>query len=110
MASDWRKTCADLIGRELLTDAMLPMVETYVGALWMARKCREAIEQHGVLVGTKGGDAVKPNPAAAMLAKAQEIVARLGDDLGISAVARNRPGIRAAEKSPHDDDAAALGL
>lgn len=109
MATAWQETCADLMGRSLLTNAMLPMVEAYIGAVWMARECRKAIAADGPVVRNKDG-VLRPNPAASMLAKANESIARLGDDLGISAVSRNRPGIRAAERAEPDDDARGLGL
>jgi P27 family predicted phage terminase small subunit len=102
MKDEWRITCADLVGRGLLTTASIPLVETYVGALWMARECRKAIEEYGVLVKAEKGQ-IKPNPAAAMLSKASETIARLGDDLGISAVSRSRPGIRSQTIS-HDEE------
>jgi len=101
MRDDWRTTASDLVGRGLLNQASIPMLETYVGALWMARECRKAIEKHGVLIKAEKGQP-KPNPAAAMLAKAQETIARLGDDLGISPVSRSRPGIKAQTRQ-HDE-------
>lgn len=98
--ADWQSAAADLAGRGLLPSAVLPVLESYVGALWMARECRKAIEKHGVLVEAKGGQ-WKPNPAAAMLAKSNEVIARLADDLGISPVGRSRSGIK-EQASAHD--------
>ncbi len=95
MADVWRTTAADLVGRGLLTTSSLPLLEAYVGAIWMARECRKAIADHGVLVRGSGMQ-WKPNPAAAMLAKAQETIARLAADMGISAASRNSTAIRTA--------------
>lgn len=103
MKEDWRTVCADLIGRGLLTNASVPLLETYIGALWMARECRKAIETYGVLIKAEKGQP-KPNPAAAMLAKAQETIARLGDDLGISTVSRNRPGIKSQTRQNDEEN------
>lgn len=109
MSKVWQTTVADMLGRGLLATSMLPLVETYIGALWMARECRKCIEEHGILA-MGGNGARKPNPALAGLAKANEAIARLGDDLGISAVSRNRPGIKAAEREAPNDDASKLGI
>lgn len=109
--ADWQTAAADLAGRGLLPSAVLPVLESYVGALWMARKCREAIASYGVLVAAKGGQ-FKPNPAAAMLAKANEVIARLSDDLGISPVGRSRSGIKgqASEHEKNTDPLAEFDL
>lgn len=102
MAYEWRTAAADLVGRGLLTPAVIAILEAYIGALWMARECRKAIAEHGVLIAAgKGG--MKPNPAGAMLKAANESIARLADDLGLSPVSRARPGIRAQVKS-HDEE------
>nr|WP_186363507.1 phage terminase small subunit P27 family [Rhizobium sp. ACO-34A] len=101
--ADWQTAAADLAGRGLLPSAVLPVLEAYVGALWMARKCREAIATHGVLVKARG-DQWKPNPAASMLAKSNDVIARLSDDLGISPVGRSRSGIK-GQASAHEKNA-----
>jgi P27 family predicted phage terminase small subunit len=102
MRDVWRTTAADLIGRGLLTTSSLPLLETYVGAVWMAKECRGALAEHGVLV---RGEKMqfKPNPAAAMLAKAQDTIARLAADMGISAASRNSNAIRAAQRGHGDE-------
>jgi P27 family predicted phage terminase small subunit len=102
MAGIWRTTAADLTGRGLLTTSSLPLLETYIGAVWMTRECRRAIAEHGVLVRAKDMQ-LKPNPAAAMLAKAQETIARLAADMGISAASRNSTAIRTAEAEHRDE-------
>lgn len=109
MAKTWQITCADMIGRGLLTAAMLPMVEAYVGAVWLARECRKCIEEYGVLAIANGGQR-KPNPALAGLTKANESIARLGDDLGISPLSRNRPMLKKATAEEPDDDTSGLGI
>ena len=103
MKDDWRIAAADLVGRGLLNTASIPVLETYIGSLWMARECRKAIEEHGVLIKAEKSQ-MKPNPAAAMLAKAQESIARLADDLGISPVSRSRPGIKAQVRQNDEKD------
>lgn len=95
MAEEWRTLAADLQGRGLLTSTVVTVLETYLGAVWMARECRKAILEHGPLVRAKDGQ-VKPNPAGAMLAKAQETVARLADELVLTPSSKSRPGNRAA--------------
>lgn len=109
MAQDWATIAADLTGRKLLSPSMLSLLETYCGALWMARQCRKAIAEAGALVRNKDG-ALRPNPAASMLAKANETISRLGYEMGISAAGRNLPSIKTQTGAPDDDDASALGL
>jgi len=109
MKKTWETTCADMLGRGLLTTSMLPVVETYIGALWLARECRQCISDHGVLVLAKDGQR-KPNPALSGLTKAQESIARLADDLGLSPLSRNRPMLKKATAEDPDDDAAGLGI
>lgn len=101
--AEWRVICADLTGRGLLTTSMLSVVETYVGAVWLARDCRRALAADGVVV--RGATGMpKPHPAGAMLKNANETIARLAEELGITPSSRSRPGIREQEK--HADDAA----
>lgn len=109
MKKIWQTTTADMIGRGLLTTSMLPVVETYVGALWLARECRQCIADHGVLVLAKDSQR-KPNPALAGLTKAQESIARLADDLGLSPLSRNRPMLKKATPEEPDDDKTKLGF
>ncbi len=109
MAAEWSTIAADLTGRKLLTPSMLTLLETFVGAVWMARQCRKAIAEAGPLVRNKDG-ALRPNPAASMLAKANETIGRLGYEMGISAAGRNLPSIKSQTGAPDDDDSAALGL
>jgi P27 family predicted phage terminase small subunit len=109
MTAIWASTTADLIGRGLLTTSMLTLVETYIGALWLARECRKCIEEYGVLVLAKDSQR-KPNPALAGLTKANENIARLADDLGLSPLSRNRPMLKKATLEEPDDDSAHLGI
>lgn len=95
MEAEWRTVAADLQGRGLLTSSVLTVLETYLGAVWMARECRKAIAADGPIVRGAGG-APKPHPAAAMLAKANETIARLADELVLTPSSRSRPGNRAA--------------
>ncbi len=109
MRGEWIEIAADLTGRGLLTTSSLGVLETYLGALWMGRQCRREIASTGPIVRNKDG-VPRPHPAAAMLAKANDTVARLAYELGISAAGRNLPTIKAATNAPTDDDAAALGV
>jgi P27 family predicted phage terminase small subunit len=102
MRAEWIEIAADLTGRGLLTTSALGVLETYCGALWMARQCRREIAAAGPIVRNKDG-VPRPHPAAAMLAKANDTVARLAYELGISAAGRNLPTIKAATNAADSD-------
>lgn len=109
MAEEWAVIAADLTGRGLLPQSALGILETYVGALFTARQCRKAMAEYGPLTRSKEG-ALRPNPAAAILSKANETISRLGYEMGLSAAGRNHPNIKKQTGAPDDDDSAALGL
>jgi P27 family predicted phage terminase small subunit len=93
MADDWNVVVADLQGRGILTTSMLAVVETYVGAIWVARECRTAIADKGLFAQAKDGQP-KPNPALAMLKAAQETVSRLAAELGLTPLSRSRKALQ----------------
>lgn len=109
MAKEWSEIAADLIGRGLLTTSSLGVLEAYVGALWMVRVCRKAIAEHGPLIHSSAG-VLRPNPAAAMIAKSNETIARLSYEMGISAAGRNLQSIKKQSDGATTDDSAALGF
>jgi P27 family predicted phage terminase small subunit len=84
---------ADLQGRGILTTSMLGVVEAYVTALWMSRRCRTEIIADGPTVRAVGGQP-KPHPAGAMLKAAQETVARLAAELGLTPLSRSRRALQ----------------
>lgn len=103
MAKEWRDIARDLVSRRLLTRSSLPALETLVGALWFARDCRKALAEHGPLVKSDKG-IPRPNPAAAMLAKQNELVARLSYEMGVTAAGRSLPNIKEQEGARNDND------
>jgi P27 family predicted phage terminase small subunit len=108
MLGDWVTVAADLQGRGLLTTSMLGVVETYIVALWTMRECRRTLLADGPVVrGEKGQP--KPHPAGAMLKSANETIARLGAELGLTPSSRSRKPFLSDDK-PDDDDASALGI
>jgi len=102
-SAEWNTIAADLVERRLLTASMLGLLETYVTALWTVRQARAALAQDGIMVRTVGGS-LKPHPAAGLLSKAQDAVARLGGEMGLTPAARSRKGLQA--KPEGDDDGA----
>jgi P27 family predicted phage terminase small subunit len=102
MSKEWRDIARDLVSRRLLTRSSLPALETLVGALWYARACRAALAEHGPLVKSDKG-ILRPNPAAAMLAKQNEVVARLSYEMGVTAAGRNLPSVKEQEASATHD-------
>jgi len=102
MRGEWNSVAADLVERRLLTHSMLGALETYVTALWTVRQARAALVRDGIVV-KAGGGSVKAHPAAGVLSKAQETVARLGGEMGLTPAARSRKGLQA---KPEGDDGA----
>jgi len=109
MAKEWRDIARDLVSRRLLTRSSLPALETLLGALWYARLCRTALAEHGPVVKSEKG-VIRPNPAAAMLAKQNEVVARLSYEMGVTAAGRNLPTIREQESAGNGDDFAEFNV
>lgn len=107
MVAEWNIVAKDLHARRLLTASMLGLVETYIMAIWTARQAVAAIAEHGALTKTAHG-MLKPNPAAGMLSKAQEAVARLGAELGLTPAARAKQGFQ--PKGGQPDEGAPSGL
>lgn len=96
----WNTIVADLTERQLLTEATLGSVETYVAALSTMRQAQKAITKHGVLV-TGAEGAMKPNPASGLLWRSQAVVARLAAELGLTPASRSKP---AFQKPKEDED------
>lgn len=90
--NDWYIVTKDLADRQLLTDAMLGVVEMYCVALWTVRICQKAIQDHGLFVKGAGG-ALKTNPASTNLQKAQDTVSRMSVELGLTPSSRARRGL-----------------
>lgn len=89
MIDEWKAIAADMVTREILSLPALGLVESYIIARWTVREAQKALQEHGAL--TKGAHgALKPNPAAGLMSKALEAVARLGAELGISPAAQSK--------------------
>ena len=108
MLREWDRVVSDLQARQLLQPAMLGLVASYTIALFQVAECVKAIERDGSFVRTKTGEP-KPHPAHGLLNKAQELVARLGAELGLSPSARSRKGLQGPVASD-DDEGAPAGL
>jgi P27 family predicted phage terminase small subunit len=90
---EWREIVKEMLERKILTAPGLGLVETYIIARWTARECQKAIAEHGPLIKAGHGQ-LKPNPAAGVLTKSLEAVARLGAELGLTPAARSKQGFR----------------
>lgn len=90
--TEWNIVTSDLASRKLLTESMLGVVETYCFARYQILECQKAIQQLGLFVRNKDG-VPKPNPANSTLQKAQEMVARLAVELGLTPSSRSRKGL-----------------
>lgn len=108
MIEEWTTVAADLQRRGLLTGSMVGVLETYVLARWTVQQAQAAIAEHGVLVKGAHG-APKPNPAAGILNKATETVARLAAEMGLTPASRSRKALQPHERES-DADQAPAGL
>jgi P27 family predicted phage terminase small subunit len=99
---EWVEITSDMIGRKLLTTSMMGVVETYVTALWTVRQCRKEIAQDGPVVRAKDGQP-KPHPANNLMVKANDTVARLSVELGLTPSARSRKGMNSGSDSSGDE-------
>lgn len=97
----WFETAADLAARGLLHQSMLPVLESYLTSVWMVRLCQEAIAEHGILVSAGKGQH-KANPACGIMSDHLGLIARAADNLGLSAVSRNRPALKAHAQAQTD--------
>jgi P27 family predicted phage terminase small subunit len=103
---EWNAVISDLAGRKMLTDAMLPTIESYILAIGNMREAQKSIKEYGVLV--KGRDGVpKQNPAVSLLGKCNTAIQRLAAELGLTPASRSRPKMKGDYTPPepggHDD-------
>lgn len=103
MVDEWTVVAADLQRRGLLTASMVGVLETYVIARWTVRQAQAAVAEHGLLVKGAYG-APKHNPAAGMLSKAQETVARLAAEMGLTPASRSRKSLQPYERESDADE------
>lgn len=92
-ADEWKAIAAEMVQRSILTTPALGMIETYIIARWTVRECQKSLAEHGPLTKTAHG-MLKPNPAAGIMSKAIEAVARLGAELGLTPAARAKQGFQ----------------
>jgi P27 family predicted phage terminase small subunit len=97
--TEWNIVASDLAARKLLSESMLGVIETYCFARYQILECQKAIQELGLFVRNKDG-VPKPNPANSTLQKAQEMVARLAVELGLTPSSRSRKGL----SGPKDDE------
>lgn len=109
MRPEWDRIVSDLASRKLLTAAALGSVAAYLIARWQVSECVKAIQADGAFVRTKGGEP-KPHPAHGVMNKANEIVARLAAELGLTPAARSRRGLAGPAEGGNADDGAPAGL
>jgi P27 family predicted phage terminase small subunit len=106
--AEWNRVCSDLASRKLLTPVTLGAVASYCIARWQVSQCVAAIQRDGAFVRTKLGEP-KPHPALGIMNKAQDMVARLAAELGLTPAARSRKALSGAVEG-QDDDGAPSGL
>jgi P27 family predicted phage terminase small subunit len=107
MLDEWTAIAAEMVQRKILTTPALGLLETYIIARWTVRACQKSLAEHGPLTKTAHG-MLKPNPAAGIMNKATEAVARLAAELGITPAARAKQGFQ--QKGGQRDQGAPSGL
>jgi P27 family predicted phage terminase small subunit len=108
--AEWNRVCSDLASRKLLTPVSLGAVAAYCIARWQVSQCVAAIQRDGAFVRTKLGEP-KPHPAMGIMNKAQDMVARLAAELGLTPAARSRKALSGGdERNPDDGAPAGLDL
>lgn len=105
---EWSRVVADLQRRGLYENSATGVIASYVIASWQVGQCVKAIEKDGSFVRTKLGEP-KPHPAHGLMNKANELIARLGAELGLTPSARQRPGMQNPAETD-DDDVSDLGI
>ncbi len=106
---EWNRIVSDLAARKLLTTTSLSVVASYVIATWQVAECVKAIEADGAFARTKTGEP-KPHPAHGVMGKANELIARLGAELGLTPAARSRKGLQMPEEDANEGAPAGLDL
>jgi P27 family predicted phage terminase small subunit len=96
--AEWRRIWPGLIARRTVTREDLPVVESYVLALGMIRRCQATIAAEGEMVATTAGP--KRHPAFQTMFQALTESRRLAAELGLTPASRNK----AVARAPGDDD------
>jgi P27 family predicted phage terminase small subunit len=92
------------------TKPVLGVVETYIIARWTVRLAKESLAKRGMLVSSRDVHSPKANPAAVMLSKAQETVARLSAELGLTPLSRARKSLQPSRDKGAKDEWSSLDL
>lgn len=102
--SEWQRVADDLAARGLLSEITLPLITSYVLAVWNVATCMRAIKRDGGFVKGRHGE-IRVHPAQQQMSKAHELIVRLGSELGLSPTARARAHFNAPpEKQGGADD------
>lgn len=108
--AEWNRVCADLASRGLLSEITLPLVTSYVLAIWQVALCVRAIKRDGSFIKGKAGE-MRVHPAQQLMSKSHELIVRLGSELGLSPTARARSHFNAPPaKEGGADDWASMDL
>lgn len=103
-AKHWRKIVGDVAERGHLVEGMLPTLETLVLALWTRDECVKALKKDGSFVRTKT-EQPKPHPAMGIMAKNQELIARLSAEFGLTSASRSRKTLKPIDKNGEENKA-----
>lgn len=97
LQDEWRAVIKDLSDRKMLTDAVLPTVESYVLAIGNMRTAQQAIRDHGALITGRDG-VLKQNPAISLLGKCNTAIQRISAELGLTPASRSKSKMRGDEE------------
>lgn len=101
-AAEWRRVAPDLIARGRLNDADLGSLESYCLAIGTVRDMQRKIAAEGAVIDDPRRGPRK-HPAMSIQKEAMNSARLLANELGLTPVSRQRPGIRGGQSGGGDD-------
>jgi P27 family predicted phage terminase small subunit len=102
-AMEWRRVVRDLVARGRLNEADLGSLENFCIAIGQVRDMQKLIAAEGAVI-TDPKRGPRKHPAIAIQSDAMTRARLLANELGLTPVARRRPGIRDNDKGGGDGD------
>lgn len=96
--SEWKRVAPILVERKVLTEADLPILESYCVAVGMVHEAQTEISRDGITTSTAHG--VKRHPSVGIQITAMNQCRLLANELGLTPVSRSRPAL----KDSNDED------
>lgn len=102
-AAEWRRVVPDLVARGRISESDLASLENFCIAIGQIRDMQKLIAAEGAVINDpKRGP--RKHPAVAIRAEAMTQARLLANELGLTPVSRQRPGIRNGNGNERGDD------